>query len=53
MTLSQGACFMKFAAVEPKKQPSRLARSKSGRSIEFSQWYYMTHRLALHTKSMI
>lgn len=33
MALSQGACFMKFAAVEPKKQPSRLARSKSGRSI--------------------
>lgn len=35
MVLSQGACFMKFAAVEPKKQPSRLARSKSGRSIGF------------------
>jgi hypothetical protein len=34
MVLSQGACFMKFAAVEPKKQPSRLTRSKSGRSID-------------------
>lgn len=36
MALSQGACFMKFAAVEPKKQPSRLARSKSGRSIDYN-----------------
>lgn len=36
MVLSQGACFMKFAAVEPKKHPSRLARSKSGRSIDYN-----------------